>query len=100
MRPISLRPKFVERVWGATSLDPWYPPVDRRIGEVWLSSDDIETSEGTPLGELTSRPEIMGTAVPGEAFGTAKHIRISYATSMHEIERGLDRIHNFIVGLG
>lgn len=38
--------------------------------------------------------------VPGEAFGTAKHIRISYATSMHEIERGLDRIHNFIVALG
>ena len=38
--------------------------------------------------------------VPGEAFGTAKHIRISYATSMHEIERGLDRIHNFIGGLG
>ena len=38
--------------------------------------------------------------VPGEAFGTSKHIRISYATSMHEIERGLDRIHNFIVSLG
>jgi aspartate aminotransferase len=38
--------------------------------------------------------------VPGEAFGTSKHIRISYATSMHEIERGLDRIHNFIVALG
>jgi mannose-6-phosphate isomerase len=68
MRPISLRPKFVERVWGATALDPWYPPVDRRIGEVWLSSDDIETSEGAPLGELTSRPEIMGTAVAGGRF--------------------------------
>jgi aspartate aminotransferase len=37
--------------------------------------------------------------VPGEAFGTNKHIRISYATSMHEIERGLDRIHNFIAAL-
>jgi len=35
--------------------------------------------------------------VPGEAFGTDKHIRISYATSMHELERGLDRIHQFIV---
>jgi aspartate aminotransferase len=37
--------------------------------------------------------------VPGEAFGTDKHIRISYATSMHELERGLDRLHNFIAGL-
>lgn len=35
--------------------------------------------------------------VPGEAFGTDKHVRISYATSMTELERGLDRIHQFIV---
>ena len=34
--------------------------------------------------------------VPGEAFGAARHIRISYATSMHELERGLERIHRFI----
>ena len=35
--------------------------------------------------------------VPGEAFGTDRHVRISYATSMHELERGLERIHRFIV---
>jgi aspartate aminotransferase len=35
--------------------------------------------------------------VPGEAFGTDQHVRISYATSMKELERGLDRIHQFIV---
>jgi aspartate aminotransferase len=35
-------------------------------------------------------------AVPGEAFGTDRHIRLSYATSMHELERGLERIHQFI----
>jgi aspartate aminotransferase len=34
--------------------------------------------------------------VPGEAFGTSQHIRISYATSMTELERGLDRIEQFI----
>jgi aspartate aminotransferase len=34
--------------------------------------------------------------VPGEAFGTADHIRLSYATSMKELERGLDRIERFI----
>lgn len=37
--------------------------------------------------------------VPGEAFGTSRHVRISYATSMHELERGLDRIHRFIAEL-
>jgi aspartate aminotransferase len=36
--------------------------------------------------------------VPGEAFGTGVHIRISYATSMKELERGLDRIDQFIQG--
>jgi aspartate aminotransferase len=35
--------------------------------------------------------------VPGEAFGTNDHIRISYAASMDELRRGLDRIHQFIV---
>ena len=34
--------------------------------------------------------------VPGEAFGTTEHVRISYATSMHELARGLDRIEKFI----
>jgi aspartate aminotransferase len=34
--------------------------------------------------------------VPGEAFGTSQHVRISYATSMQELARGLDRIENFI----
>ena len=34
--------------------------------------------------------------VPGEAFGSKNHIRISYATSMKELERGLDRLERFI----
>ncbi len=30
--------------------------------------------------------------VPGAAFGSDKHIRISYATSMEQLEKGMDRI--------
>jgi aspartate aminotransferase len=30
--------------------------------------------------------------VPGEAFGTREHIRLSYATSSQEIQRGVDRM--------
>jgi aspartate aminotransferase len=37
--------------------------------------------------------------VPGEAFGTDRHVRISYAASLHDLERGLDRIHKFIAEL-
>jgi aspartate aminotransferase len=41
--------------------------------------------------------EVHLAVVPGEAFGTDRHVRISYATSMKELERGLDRLHGFIV---
>ncbi|MBI4663358.1 MAG: pyridoxal phosphate-dependent aminotransferase [Verrucomicrobia bacterium] len=34
-------------------------------------------------------------AVPGIAFGADDYIRISYATSMSNIQKGLDRIENF-----
>ena len=34
--------------------------------------------------------------VPGEAFGTREHVRISYATSMTELERGLQRLREFL----
>jgi aspartate aminotransferase len=34
--------------------------------------------------------------VPGEAFGTKEHIRISYATSMEILEKGLSRIAKFV----
>jgi len=45
-------------------------------------------------GELLAKAHVA--VVPGEAFGTSDHVRISYATSMTELERGLDRLHTFI----
>jgi aspartate aminotransferase len=55
----------------------------------------------TPL-EFADRllKEASVAVVPGEAFGTDDHVRISYATSMKELERGLDRIHKFVEKLG
>jgi aspartate aminotransferase len=38
-------------------------------------------------------------AVPGLAFGADDYIRISYATSMANLEKGLDRIEKFAKGL-
>jgi aspartate aminotransferase len=34
--------------------------------------------------------------VPGEAFGTNDHVRISYATSMEALDKGLGRMQKFI----
>jgi aspartate aminotransferase len=55
----------------------------------------------TPL-EFADRllKEANVAVVPGEAFGTDHHVRISYATSMGELERGLDRIQKFVEKLG
>jgi aspartate aminotransferase len=38
-------------------------------------------------------------AVPGVAFGADDYIRISYATSMENIKKGLDRLENFVKSL-
>lgn len=37
--------------------------------------------------------------VPGEGFGTRDHIRVSYATSMAELDRGLERLRKFLAAL-
>jgi aspartate aminotransferase len=39
-------------------------------------------------------------AVPGIAFGADDYLRISYATSMANIEKGLDRMDKFVRSLG
>jgi aspartate aminotransferase len=36
---------------------------------------------------------------PGEAFGTNDHVRMSYATSMEQLDKGLKRLHEFMIGL-
>jgi aspartate aminotransferase len=41
--------------------------------------------------------EARVAVVPGEAFGSSQHFRLSYAAAMSELERGLDRIHHFVV---
>ncbi|HKW16640.1 MAG TPA: pyridoxal phosphate-dependent aminotransferase [Terriglobales bacterium] len=37
--------------------------------------------------------------VPGEGFGTHEHVRISYATSKKELDRGLERLRKFVDSL-
>jgi aspartate aminotransferase len=37
--------------------------------------------------------------VPGEGFGTRDHIRVSYATSVAELDRGLERMRKFLAAL-
>jgi aspartate aminotransferase len=58
-------------------------------------------------GGLQSAADLAGkllreahvATVPGEGFGTSDHIRVSYATSMAELDRGLERMRKFLGAL-
>ena len=62
-----------------------------------LGKNDIHT----PM-EFSARllSEALVTVVPGEAFGTKEHVRLSYAASMEDLKKGLDRIEEFVKKLG
>ena len=63
--PFELLPIFRERVWGRTSLEPYFEnhPGKERIGEVWFTFHENQTASGKSLGEvLTGSPELLGSA--------------------------------------
>ncbi|MGZ4822534.1 MAG: pyridoxal phosphate-dependent aminotransferase [Terriglobales bacterium] len=55
------------------------------------------TTAADVAGRLLREAEVV--TVPGEAFGTAQHIRISYPNSPQEIDRGLERMRKFFAGV-
>lgn len=64
-QPFELLPLFRERVWGRSSLAPFFSssPDKEPIGEVWFTFRDNPTSLGKSLGEvLTSYPGVLGSA--------------------------------------
>jgi aspartate aminotransferase len=68
-----------------------YPNVSAFFGRGGVkSASDV-------AGRLLREAHVV--TVPGEAFGTREHIRISYATSRKELYRGLERMRKFFAGL-
>ena len=58
----------------------------------WMRARGVKTTTEVAKRLLS---EVHVAVVPGEAFGTAEHLRISYATSMERIEEGLRRLRRF-----
>jgi aspartate aminotransferase len=58
-----------------------------KISETGLNSTEF-------CAKLLEREKVA--AVPGIAFGADDYLRISYATSMANIEKGLDRLEGFV----
>ena len=61
----------------------------------------LELALGESAADVAHRllHEAHVVTVPGESFGSADHIRLSYATSEKEIERGLERMKKFFAAL-
>ena len=36
-----LTPRFLEKVWGSTQLEPWFPNPEKKTGEVWLEGESL-----------------------------------------------------------
>ena len=58
-----------------------------------LRHDERTSTEAEPVDLPAYSP------IPGIAFGADDYIRLSYATSMANIEKGLDRLDRFCKGL-
>ena len=59
----------------------------------------VDISEfGIPSGEFCTRMirEAKVAAVPGACFGAEGYIRLSYCTSGEELEKGMDRMAEFV----
>lgn len=68
-----------------------YPNVSAYFGKSGIKS-------ASDLAGKLLREAFVAT-VPGEGFGTTDHIRVSYATSITELDRGLDRMRKFLAAL-
>jgi len=66
------------------------------ISEVFgKKSNDIEIKDSMGFsGELLDKEKVA--VIPGIGFGMDNYVRLSYATSMENIEKGLNRIEKFV----
>ena len=94
------RDYFVERVKqipGVSCLEPEgafyiFMNIKEQIGRT-LYGVKINTSDDFAKGLLEKG---MVAVVPGSAFGAEGYLRWSYATSMDDIKKGLDRLEKFL----
>ncbi|MEJ2745739.1 MAG: pyridoxal phosphate-dependent aminotransferase [bacterium] len=56
------------------------------------------SATGLSSAEFAARllKETLVAVVPGGAFGADAHVRLSYATSMENIEKGMDRVEEYL----
>lgn len=68
-----------------------YPNISAAFGKSGIR-DSVDFS-----AQLLAKVHVAVT--PGDAFGTNDHVRMSYATSIEQLDKGLNRIHEFMTSL-
>ena len=89
--------KRLNRIPGISCLKPpgafyAFPDISRIIGK---SYNGKIIRDSISLAQLLLY-EAKVAVVPGAAFGADEHLRFSYATSMENIDKGLDRVEEFV----
>jgi len=72
-----------------------YPNVSAFFGK---SGGKNEMTCGADIAHALLHQAHVAT-VAGEGFGTTKHVRISYATTMENLDKALERMRKFFGGL-
>ncbi|MGE5485533.1 MAG: pyridoxal phosphate-dependent aminotransferase [Ignavibacteriales bacterium] len=73
-----------------------FPNVSRFFGRRTASGEVVADSAGL-AGAILRDARV--SVVPGSAFGMEGYVRVSYATSMGNLEKGLDRIEKYLATL-
>jgi mannose-6-phosphate isomerase len=76
LRPTRLKTTFLEKVWGSTALEPWFPKPANRIGEVWFTA---EQQLPVLVKFLFTSDKLSVQAHPASGTGSANRARISRA---------------------
>jgi aspartate aminotransferase len=87
---------------GVTCMEPKgafyaFPNLGQYIGRTLPDGSRIDDTYSIAAHLLHDHALVV---VPGGSFGSTEHIRLSFATTMEQLSKGLDRLRSALVGLG
>jgi len=68
-------------------------------GAFYIFCDISKTKMDSMTFAQRALDELLLAVIPGKAFGDDDHIRISFATGMQQIEKGMDRLQEWLLKL-
>lgn len=76
LSPFRVFPRFLDKVWGAHELGPWFPDTPTKTGEAWFTDSRNQTSLSSPSGTPLSLGDavqlfgsrLLGSAIHGTQF--------------------------------